>query len=42
VLTEVLEWHYHEDHDPCLSWFRKAIVKRAALTFSADGRSPAS
>jgi LysR family transcriptional regulator, nod-box dependent transcriptional activator len=41
VLTEVLEWHYHEDHDPCLSWFRKAIVKRAALTFGADGRSAA-
>jgi DNA-binding transcriptional LysR family regulator len=33
ILTEVLEWHYHEEDDPCLSWFRQAIVRRAALTF---------
>ncbi|MGO9703527.1 MAG: LysR family transcriptional regulator [Xanthobacteraceae bacterium] len=40
TLTEVLEWHYHEEDDPCLAWFRKAIVKRAALTFGS-ATSPA-
>jgi LysR family transcriptional regulator, nod-box dependent transcriptional activator len=33
TLTEVLEWHYHEEDDPCLAWFRKTIVKHAASTF---------
>ena len=36
ALTEVLEWHYHEEEDPCLSWFRKAIVRRAALAFGSS------
>jgi LysR family transcriptional regulator, nod-box dependent transcriptional activator len=40
TLTEVLEWHYHEEEDPCLAWFRKAIVKRAALTFGSQARVP--
>ena len=29
ILTEVLEWHYHEEDDPCLSWFRRAILERS-------------
>jgi DNA-binding transcriptional LysR family regulator len=33
TLTEVLEWHYHEEDDPCLRWFRKTMVRRAGLTF---------
>jgi LysR family transcriptional regulator, nod-box dependent transcriptional activator len=33
TLTEVLEWHYHEEDDPCLRWFRKTVVRRAGLTF---------
>jgi DNA-binding transcriptional LysR family regulator len=33
TLTEVLEWHYHEEDDPGLAWFRKIILKRAASTF---------
>ena len=37
MLTEVLEWHYHEEDDPCLEWIRKFIVSRAAL---AVGSSP--
>jgi LysR family transcriptional regulator, nod-box dependent transcriptional activator len=39
ILTEVLEWHYHEEDDPCLAWFRKAIVRRAALIFGPYGGS---
>ena len=35
ILTEVLEWHYHEEDDPCLSWFRKAIVEQAVVTFGS-------
>jgi LysR family transcriptional regulator, nod-box dependent transcriptional activator len=31
TLTEVVEWHYHEEDDPCLVWFRQLIVKRAAI-----------
>jgi hypothetical protein len=30
------EWHYHEEDDSGLAWFRKIIVKLAA---SAFGRS---
>lgn len=26
ILTEVLEWHFHEEDDPCLVWFRKLIA----------------
>jgi LysR family nod box-dependent transcriptional activator len=37
MLTEVLEWHYHEEDDPGLAWFRNIILKRAA---SAFGSSP--
>jgi len=36
-LTEVLEWHYHEEDDPCLAWFRKAIVTRAAMMIGSAG-----
>ena len=38
VLTEVLEWHYHEEDNSCLAWFRKAIMRRAALTFGSSQR----
>ncbi len=33
TLTEVLEWHYHEEDDPGLAWFRNIIIKRAASIF---------
>jgi LysR family nod box-dependent transcriptional activator len=33
ALTEVVEWHYHEEDDPCLVWFRQMIVRRTALLF---------
>ena len=33
TLTEVLEWHYHEEDDPGLAWFRNIILKRAASAF---------
>ncbi len=33
TLMEVLEWHYHEEDDPCLVWFRKMIVSKARSTF---------
>jgi LysR family nod box-dependent transcriptional activator len=36
TLTEVLEWHYHEEDDPALAWFRKIIIKRAAETLGAS------
>jgi hypothetical protein len=35
ALTEVVEWHYHEEDDPCLVWFRQMIVKRTASLFDA-------
>jgi LysR family transcriptional regulator, nod-box dependent transcriptional activator len=35
ALTEVVEWHYHEEDDPCLVWFRQMIVRRTALLFDA-------
>jgi hypothetical protein len=38
MLTEVLEWHYHEEDDPCLAWVRKFIINRAALVFGASAR----
>ena len=38
MLTEVLEWHYHEEDDPCLAWIRKFIVNRAALAFGSSAR----
>jgi len=38
TLTEVLEWHYHEENDPGLVWLRGIIIKRAASVF---GQSPA-
>jgi len=40
MLTEVLEWHYHEEDDPCLAWIRKFIVNRAALAFGSSARPP--
>jgi LysR family transcriptional regulator, nod-box dependent transcriptional activator len=33
ALTEVVEWHYHEEDDPCLVWFRQMIVRRTASLF---------
>jgi LysR family transcriptional regulator, nod-box dependent transcriptional activator len=33
LLTEVLEWHHHEENDPCLTWFRKVVAMRVAATF---------
>ena len=33
TLTEVLEWHYHEEDDPGLAWFRNIILKRATSAF---------
>jgi hypothetical protein len=38
MLTEVLEWHYHEEDDPCLAWVRKFIVNRAASAFGTSAR----
>jgi DNA-binding transcriptional LysR family regulator len=35
TLTEVLEWHYHEEDDPGLAWFRKIVLKRAASIFGS-------
>jgi hypothetical protein len=33
ALTEVVEWHYHEEDDPCLVWFRQMIFRRTASLF---------
>jgi len=35
TLTEVLEWHYHEEDDPCLAWLRKVIMQKAAATLGS-------
>ena len=35
TLTEVLEWHYHEENDAGLAWFRAAIIKRATSVFGS-------
>jgi LysR family transcriptional regulator, nod-box dependent transcriptional activator len=35
TLTEVLEWHYHEEDDPCLVWLRKLIAARASAAFGS-------
>jgi LysR family nod box-dependent transcriptional activator len=39
TLTEVLEWHYHEEDDPGLLWFRNVILERAAYTFASSAAS---
>ena len=39
MLTEVLEWHFHEEDDPCLAWVRKFIINRAALALGSSARS---
>ena len=36
MLTEVLEWHYHEEDDPGLVWLRRFIIKRAASLFGSS------
>jgi LysR family nod box-dependent transcriptional activator len=39
TLTEVLEWHYHEEDDPGLLWFRNVILERATYTFASSAAS---
>jgi len=36
VLGEVLQWHRHEEDDPCLAWFRRMIKNAANSSLGID------